>query len=421
MKLLRQTQRMFLRVVLPVFVTAGVVMYFVMYLAIMHETDEKLAETRVAIEDFVRSHDTLPAFFQRIDTRLESRPMPSDLTDFREKFSDTTLLKPLENEEEPFRRLCFPLKIRGQWTQLSILQSTVEQEELAMLVIALLALSFGFLFGAIIWVNRAVSRKVWQPFYETLETMRGFRLTDQEPLRLAPAAAQEFQELNTTLETLTEQIRKDFQAVKKFTENASHELQTPLAVIQNKLEMLLQDETLSETQARQLAIVGQSARRMARLNQSLLLLSKIENNQFAERKQLELKSLVEKKLAWLEDFISEKQLVVHTDLRDKTLEINSFLAETLVSNLLANAVKHNLVGGSLRVLLDEKNFVVENSSMPPTAPVGELTARFARGNHQTEGLGLGLSMVAEICTQQGLGLSLIFEKNFWTARIEFQK
>ncbi len=185
---------MFLRVVLPVFATAGVVMYFVMYLAIMHETDEKLAETRVAIEDFVRAHDTLPAFFQRIDARLEARPMPSDLTDFREKFSDTTLLNPLENEEEPFRRLCFPLKIRGQWTQLSILQSTVEQEELAMLVIALLALSFGLLFGAILWVNRAVSRKVWQPFYETLEIMRGFRLTNQEPLRLAPAAAQNFRD-----------------------------------------------------------------------------------------------------------------------------------------------------------------------------------------------------------------------------------
>ncbi len=129
--------------------------------------------------------------------------------------------------------------------------------------------------------------------------------------------------------------------------------------------MLLQDETLNETQARQLAIVAQSARRMARLNQSLLLLSKIENNQFSERKKLELKPLVEKKLAWLEDFIAEKQLVVHTDLRDKTLEINSFLAETLVSNLLANAVKHNLVGGSLRILLDEKKFVGKHSTTPP--------------------------------------------------------
>ncbi|MBP6812001.1 MAG: hypothetical protein KA138_10805 [Saprospiraceae bacterium] len=421
MKLLQQTQLMFLRIVLPVFAMAGVIMYFTMYLAIMHESDEKLAEIRIAIEDFVNVHDTLPAFFQRIDERLEARPMPSSLIDFREKFSDTTCFNPLENEQEPFRRLRFPLKVRGQWMLLSILQSTVEQEELAVLVISLLALSFSLLFGAMLWVNRAVSRKVWQPFYKTLEIMRGFRLTVQEPLRLVPSAVQEFQELNATLQTLTLQVRKEFQSVRKFTENASHELQTPLAVIQNKLEMLLQDETLNEIQTRQMVIIGQSARRMARLNQSLLLLSKIENNQFSEQIQLELKSLVEKKLAWLEDFITEKQLVLETNLNAKTIEINSFLAETLISNLLTNAIKHNLVGGLLRVSLNERTFIVENSSIKPILPVGELTARFARGSAQTEGLGLGLSIVVEICTQQGLGLELAFEKNLWIVKIQFQK
>lgn len=410
---------MFLRVVLPVFATAGVVMYFAMYRVIMHETDEKLIETRAALDDFVKVHDTLPAFFLRIEERLVVAPMPAGETDFGEKFSDTTLLNPLENEQEPFRHLIFPLKIRGQWMQVSVVQSTVEQEELAMLVIAMLAVSFGLLFGAMLWVNRVVARKVWQPFYETLEKMRGFRLTDPEPLRLAPAAAQEFRELNSTLETLTEQVRRDFQTVKQFTENASHELQTPLAVIQNKVEMLLQDENLSESQAHQLDLVGQSARRMARLNQSLLLLSKIENNQFAEKQPVPLKPLIEKKLAWLEDFIAEKQLVVETDLTEKTLHINPFLAETLGSNLLTNAVKHNLPGGRLRVFLDGECLLVENTAVAPGVPVENLRARFARGNGSSEGLGLGLAMVWEICEQEGFGLEMVFEEGFWGTKIKF--
>ena len=288
-----------------------------------------------------------------------------------------------------------------------------------MLVIAMLAVSFGLLFGAMLWVNRVVARKVWQPFYETLEKMRGFRLTDPEPLRLAPAAAQEFRELNSTLETLTEQVRRDFQTVKQFTENASHELQTPLAVIQNKVEMLLQDENLSESQAHQLDLVGQSARRMARLNQSLLLLSKIENNQFAEKQQVPLKPLIEKKLAWLEDFIAEKQLVVETDLTEKTLHINPFLAETLGSNLLTNAVKHNLPGGRLRVFLDGECLLVENTAVAPGVPVENLRARFARGNGSSEGLGLGLAMVWEICEQEGFGLEMVFEEGFWGTKIKF--
>ncbi len=419
MKLLRQTQRTFLRVVLPVFLTTGVAMYLAMHVAIRHETDEKLAELQVALEDFARTHDTLPAFFQRIDERLEAVPMPLGATDFPAKFSDTSRLNPLENEDEPFRCLRFPLKIRGQWMQVAISQSTIEQEELAILVVVLLAVSFGVLFGAMLWVNRTVSRQVWRPFYETLERMRGFRLTDREPLRLAPATVQEFQELNATLEILTEQVRKDFQTVKKFTENASHELQTPLAIIQNKVEMLLQDETLSETQAHWLDIIGQSTRRMARLNQSLLLLSKIENNQFLEKQPVALKPLVEKKLSWLEDFIDEKQLVVQADLRDKTLEINLFLAETLVTNLLTNAVKHNLPGGRLRVFLDEKQLIVENSAAAPGVPMESLTARFARGNGQNEGLGLGLAIVWEICEQEGFRLEIVFEQALWVTKIRF--
>ena len=423
MKLLHQTQRLFFRGVLPVFMAAGVVSFFTLRWVFDHETDEKLLDMKAEIESYVRVNDTLPVFFQTVFDRWYAEPMPygsmKNIPD--PTFSDTTLFNKFENEMEPFRQLRFPVMMRGQMWLMSVSASTVEHHDVVLILVVLLATIFGLLLLVMLWVNRVVSRQVWQPFFETLEKMRRFRLADHTPLTLTPSSVEEIQELNATLENLAHQVRRDYHTVKKFTENASHELQTPLAVIQSKVEVLLQDDTLSEAQVQQINIIGQSTRRMTRLNQSLLLLSKIENHQFLERKSVNLKPLLEKRLAWLEDFIAEKRLGFQTDLAEKTLEMNPFLAETLVTNLLTNAVKHNLKGGLLRVTLNENCLIVENSAAPPEGSVTDLAARFARGNPHSEGVGLGLAIVLEICEQQGFGLEMAFEDDVWRVEVLFKK
>jgi signal transduction histidine kinase len=423
MRLLHQTQRLFFRGVLPVFIAAGVVSFFTLRWVFDHETDEKLLGVQAEIESYVQINDTLPTFFQTVFDRWYAEPMPYGFAEniTGQTFSDTILFNKFENEMEPFRQLRFPVKMRGQVWEMSVFTSTVEHHDLVLILAVLLATMFGLLLLVMLWVNQVVSRQVWQPFFETLEKMRRFRLADHLPLKLPPSSVEEIQELNTTLENLAHQVRRDYHTVKKFTENASHELQTPLAIIQGKVELLLQNETISETQAQQIDIIGQSTRRMVRLNQSLLLLSKIENNQFLERKPVALRPLLEKRLIWLEDFIDEKKLELEAVLVEITLEINPFLAETLVTNLLTNAVKHNLQGGFLRVTLNENCLIVENSSALPEASVTDLTARFARGNPHSEGVGLGLAMVVEICEQQGFGLEMSFEQGVWRVQLRFRK
>jgi signal transduction histidine kinase len=268
-------------------------------------------------------------------------------------------------------------------------------------------------------VNQRVSKQVWTPFFATLEKMRLFRVAHAEPLHLADSEVDEFRELNATLASLVERVQNDFHTIKEFTENASHELQTPLAVIQNKVEALLQEESLSEVQMQQLDVIGQSARRMARLNHALLLLFKIGNNQFAERQSVDFKPLTEKKLRWLEDFIEEKNLRSEVVLTDKRVLMNVFLAETLVSNLLTNAVKHNLPGGLIRIHLHDKGLRIENTSPAPQVPAPELVARFARGNPRSEGVGLGLAIVQEICQQSDMHLFTEYAEGQWTAEVLF--
>lgn len=421
MKLLHQTQRLFFRGVFPVFMVAGIVSFFTLRWVFDHETDEKLLVMQTEIESYVRANDTLPTFFQTVFDRWYAEPAPFGYMGSSPTFSDTALFNRFEHEMEPFRQLRFPVTMRGQRWLVSVSASTVEHHDLVLILAVLLATMFALLLLVMLWVNGVVSRQVWQPFFETLEKMRRFRLADHATLTLERSSVEEMQELNTTLENLARQVRREYLTVKKFTENASHELQTPLAVIQSKVEILLQDDALNESQAQQINIIGQSARRMTRLNQSLLLLTKIENHQFTERQTVALKSLLEKKLIWLEDFIAEKRLELQTSLAEKNLEINPFLAETLVSNLLSNAVKHNVEGGLLRVILNASGLMVENSAAPPEGSAPDLTARFARGNPRSEGVGLGLAMVLEICEQQGFGLETAFKDELWRVRVLFKK
>lgn len=419
MKLLNRTQYFFLWAAAPVFAMAGVAMYFALNYAFNDFAEENLAGVRAEIEAYAQQYDTLPVFFQSSFDRLDATPISPDEGALPAVFSDTLLFNALEDETEPFRCLSFPVRMQGHWWRVTISQSALEREDLALTVALLLSGLFTVLFGVLLWVNQQVARQVWQPFFSTLERMRRFRLTDPEPLSLGETPVEEFRELHRSLEELSGKLQRDFRTVKQFTENASHELQTPLAVVQNKVDMLLQDEGLTEQQIKQLGIIGQSARRMARLNQTLLLLAKIENDQFAERLPLDLKPLIEKRLDWLADFIAGKQLTVATSLSDVQVEINPFLADTLVTNLLTNAVKHNQSGGTLDIHLDGSRLTLANSGPPPGVPPQTLTGRFARGNTGAEGLGLGLAMVKEICVKNGFGFEIGFEAGIWKTEVLF--
>jgi signal transduction histidine kinase len=418
MKLLQRTQRLFLQVAIPVFLLAGVVMLYAMEWSLRHFDEEKMHNTRHELEAYVLRCDTLPAFFQSIDNRLYAVPAITESVQ-QIVFSDTFLLNPLENEMEPFLQLTFPVKMRNQMWRVNLFQSAVEREDIAATVAGLMLALFGLLFGVLLGVNRSVSRRVWYPFFQTLDRLRQFRLADPSPLRLPDSSVTEFWELHHALEELAEKVQRDFRTVKQFTENASHELQTPLAVIQNKIDNLLQDATLSETQAQQLGLIAQNTRRMARLNQTLLLLVKIGNDQFALREQVDWKPMLERRLAWLEDFIMEKRLIVEKDVVPVIVNMNPVLAETLTTNLLTNAVKHNLPGGNIYIQLHAGELTIRNTAAKPNESLEKMTERFTRGNSASEGLGLGLAMVQEICEKNEFVLKLEFSEGTWTTSIFF--
>jgi signal transduction histidine kinase len=270
------------------------------------------------------------------------------------------------------------------------------------------------------WAQKKISERLWQPFYNTLERLRSFQLTQATPLLLVQSDIDEFAELNAAIGRLTEKARQDYRSLKRFTENASHEIQTPLSVIRAKLEILLQSEGLNGAQLADLHSTELAATRLSRLQQNLLLLVKIENEQFEAQEMIPLHQLVSSKLELLKDFIEAKKLLVNTECNQVKLQLNPFLAETLISNLIGNAVKHNLPkAGWIRVELNEATLSISNSAKSPEAPAIEFVERFRRSNSQSEGLGLGLAIVAEICELYQWQLSVHFENNTWYTQIAF--
>jgi signal transduction histidine kinase len=230
----------------------------------------------------------------------------------------------------------------------------------------------------------------------------------------------EFQKLNAVLNQMSIKIRQDFFNLKEFTENASHEIQTPLAIAKSKLEILIQSENLSKPQLDLIQSVDESITRLSKLNTGLLLISKIDNNQYSEFQTISVGPLIEHSLENLEDFINRKDLKVTLDLKDRPeLRLNPVLAEILINNLINNAIKHNYTGGFIKVELTSSMLTVSNSGEHLNEDPEKLFNRFKKSNKNSDSLGLGLAIVRKICNYHGMKIRYVNKGEVHTILIGF--
>jgi len=211
------------------------------------------------------------------------------------------------------------------------------------------------------------------------------------------------------LEEMIQKMQTDFINLKEFTENASHEIQTPLAIIKSKLELILNDAELSGTQHKRLHDAFETVNRLSKLNDSLLLLSKIENRQFVEKSDINLSQLIQSRLEYLEELIALKhiELSVQLDI-PVTIFINPMLADILINNLLSNALKHNFDQGKIFISSRINEIVFSNTGKPMTFDATKLFKRFVKFNASEESTGLGLAIADEICRSSHLKLNYTY-------------
>ena len=227
--------------------------------------------------------------------------------------------------------------------------------------------------------------------------LQRFDVQRNSKLRFLFSNVDEFNTLNNELIRLTDKVTRDYRNLREFTENMSHETQTPLAIIRSKLEIIMQSDNLTPEQMNQVRSALDSVNRLSKMNRGLILLTRIENEQYAEEQHVPLGKLIRKQLGDLDMFIESRELKVRDEIDERVfLLMNPYLADILITNLLSNAIKYNKEGGELLVRLTASELVVGNSGDPLPIPGSQIFERFKKGN-QADSVGLGLAIVKRIC------------------------
>ncbi|BBE18188.1 sensor histidine kinase [Aquipluma nitroreducens] len=321
-------------------------------------------------------------------------------------FSDTLAFDQEEKELIPFRKMTFTVHSGGQFYEVILLQSLLESEDLLIVIVSFMVVLFVLVLLALFFLNRWLSNNAWKPFFKSLSVLNNWKIGESQVVSFDRTGISEFDQLNSTLENMMQKIRTDFVNLKEFTENASHEIQTPLAIIKSKLEMVLQDKTLDDQQHQRIRAAFESTIRLSKLNEALLLLSKIENRQFVKTSEIDICALVQSKLDYLEELFSLKQIEVTVRLDNQVVfRMNPLLADILINNLVSNALRHNIENGQFIISCANQELTISNTSQHGEMDGSRLFLRFAKQTTSNESNGLGLAIAYEICKNYHLDLN----------------
>ncbi|HQW84930.1 MAG TPA: HAMP domain-containing sensor histidine kinase [Ferruginibacter sp.] len=412
MKLLQKTIRSYFIYSVIVLLVAIPVFYFVIQGIVRDDVDEDLMNTkeilRPKIADALQNNTISQLNF------LDHDVMVSASTSLKEVDTLTTseIFDTVAKELVPYRVLTSHFTVNGKPCMLQVKTSLVDNDDLIASIVKVQVILLLLLIAGLFIINRNLSKKVWRPFYTTLTKLRNYKVEKHQPLALTNSSITEFNDLNTSLQELTERTHQSYISQKEFTENASHEMQTPLAIFQSKLELLMQTTPLSEEQAQLMSDLADAGQRMTRLNKSLVLLTQIENNQFANKENISLKTCIERFILLYQPQINEKKITVENRITtDQIINANIALIEVLISNLLGNAIRHNHIDGSITIQLLKGELIIENTGRQMQLNETKIFERFQKESTDSNSIGLGLEMVKKACAICNYTIAYQFRNN----------
>jgi signal transduction histidine kinase len=331
----------------------------------------------------------------------------------------TSTYNPFEGEMDRFRVLSTTIYIQEK-PYLLVISTNVEEADETLISIAFVT-GFFFLFLVLGFVilNKRISKKSWKPFYKTLNELKQFDLNKDQQISLESSDIEEFEELNRELTALIEKNTSAFNQQKRFIENASHELQTPLSVLKTKMDILLQSKNLSEPEASTIETINSSLSRISRINKNLLLLAKIENHQFTEETVVNVKETLTENLELLDDYIRNKGIRVEKHVPSYSIVCNPVLLEVLFNNLITNAIRHSEISSFLNIVMSGNKLIFSNTGSIPLDKE-KLFLRFGIPSTQTTNSGLGLAISKEICDRYDWNLSYAFSNHLHQFTVEFK-
>tara|TARA_R110000868_G_scaffold83515_4_gene235701 strand:- start:18742 stop:20016 length:1275 start_codon:yes stop_codon:yes gene_type:complete len=370
--------------------------------------DEGLTNHKIAIIDNLKDESNID---QQNDFLGKSYSIKNVSEDYALKvidsYKDTLIFSNLKNSTYEARLLTTAfVSTDGKFYEMKVLSHELNKNNLIKKIITSLLWLFLFLFISGVLVNRFVLNKTWKPFYELLAYLNEFRLDNNTSKELAKTNIKEFSLLNNSVQKLLHTNAVIFNSQKQFIENASHELQTPLAIGINKLELLAHDPSLSSEQIEKIGDIIGSFQRLSGLNKSLLLLSKIENKQFINREQLNFNDILKKIFQDFSDYSDYQKIKIrYIKSGDWHFNMNKNLAEMLFVNLIKNAIIHNKKEGEITIQLDDDYITIQNTSNIPEIAADKLFVRFNKNANNNNSTGLGLAIIKAIADVSDLAIS----------------
>jgi signal transduction histidine kinase len=416
MRLFSRYNRVLFIVSFTVLVVIGFLFYKTLGYYLNRQLDDGLMEELMEVQDFIHARNILPAPDYYQDLVVEYKKI--NKAQSRSSFSDTTYYNPKKRQKEAARYLRTDISLNGQAYRVLIMSSKVQREEEIRSICLVIIIPFSLLLILLLWINRVMINRLWNPFRQLLVNIKAFNLNHESPFESVDTPVIEFRELNEAIVDLSLKVRSDYREIKLFTENASHEMMTPIAVINSKLDTMLQSNQLGPEESETLIDLYKATSKLTKLNQSLLLLVKIDNNVLRDNEDIVVMDMIAEKLVFFHELIQKRNLKVDTVLSPVHLFSSRQLLDILINNLFSNAIRHNSDGGQINIRLTENSLTFSNTSNYPALKEDLVFERFYK-DPSSEGTGLGLAILRQVCNRQHYELKYSYEKSLHIFHISF--
>ena len=408
MKLINYTL-IYLTTILFAIVTLWAVLFYFQLLNQLKATmDEGLANYKILLIDDLKAEPD--SILQNISSEknFSIKSIPEDYAlQVRDTYKDTLVFSSVKNTYERTRVLTTAFVAEnGQYYEMKIISQELDRGKLIQQLATSLLWLYLFVLLSIVLVNNFVLKKTWQPFYQILNYLKEFRLDKESVIEPPKTKIKEFANLNKTVQNLLKENVDVFSSQKQLIENASHEIQTPLAISINKLELLAATENLSNNHIQKIGDVIETLQRLADLNKSLSLLSKIENKQFPLEESVDFDVIFNRILSDFSDYTEFRKIEINYFVKETWVrKMNKNLAEILVMNLVKNAIFHNRLNGKVKIEVSSTEFTIENTSDEPALQADKIFKRFNKNQNKKGSTGLGLAIIKAITDVSGLTVS----------------